>query len=329
MDASLFLCKPFQPSFDTVINAGIRYYHLPGNLFFRRYIGLYFTRYIQSQDKKFFRVCLIAQYRSHFQRAFYWYDETAKQYIPVMCDIYIAEKTRKLFENVYRTCRLAATNGSSPFTAPVIMSFQKEDKDDDIAREEGIEDAHLLLETARRMHQLMIEQFSTPDRVRNYALLMNEGAGKGKYSSQENDQFACVLELCDVDNESEASDMMSDADYVPSHPLTSQSHNTTNLNKTKKMTMTMEEKILQIEATPHVKECDIAQFPIRPTTQMYWKKPRISVRALLLLRSPRKLLCDSAFGAGPSFRLFFGYIFICSQITTRCVVSPLSDYIGR
>jgi hypothetical protein len=55
--------------------------------------------------------CFVAQNQTRFQRAFYWNDERGEQYIPLMCDCFIGKKSRKLFENVYRSCQRSAKNG--------------------------------------------------------------------------------------------------------------------------------------------------------------------------------------------------------------------------
>ena len=79
------------------------------------------------------------------------------------------------------------------------LSTEEEDVSDsdadDRRSEERLSLAQLLVETARSMHQLMLDQFSSQDRIQKYTDLLKEGAGKGKSAHQENLQFGPVLEL--------------------------------------------------------------------------------------------------------------------------------------
>ena len=221
-----------------------------------------------------FREFLISQYRIQFQRSFYWYDAKGQQCIPILSVCLIAKKTRKLFENVYRSCR--SKNSSISFNNRFDdEKKESEDVNEDVnddTNEEDMNDARLLIETARKMHQLMLEQFNTPDRVRNYSALLNEGAGNGKYTCQEKQQFDPVLQLFPCDSEGSENDYESisdDEEYKPNETLPP------NLKKS------MRQKIEEIESCPHLKQCEINEFPIRPATRMRWNKPRMAVNSLL------------------------------------------------
>lgn len=285
MGASVFLFKPFQPNFDTIINGGRRYSKLPGNVFFRQYIRLHFIHYMNSQDKMLFREELIEEYRTQFQRAFYWYDEQCHQYIPVLSVIIIAKKTRKVFENVYRYCRLSSVEVSrvsltKSFKCDIDSAESIEENDSDC-----MADAHLLVETARKMQQLLLEQFNTTDRIRNYTALLRDGAGHGKYALQEQKQFGSILELFSSDSQN-CEDTKADEDYcedISDCDISDDEYEPIRCLRSipKK---TMKEKIDEIESKPHVKESNIDRFPIRPATRMRWNKPRMMLNSLLLLR---------------------------------------------
>ena len=286
MDASLFLCKPYQPNFDTIINGGRRYSNLPGNVFFRQYVRLHFLHYMKSDDKMLFREALISEYRTQFHRSFYWYDEVRNHYIPVLSVCIIAKKTRKLFENVYRYCRLSHPNIDC-------LSFKKSFEEDADSAEspcknqsDCITDAHLLVEMAQKMHQLLLEQFNTPDRIRNYTALLREGCGHGKYALQEQQQFGFVLDLFPSDSpNANSTDTMEKDDDDDSYEWSMSDEDYTTVPRLRSTRQkTMKEQVDEIESKPHVKETDIDQFPRRPATRMRWNKPRLMLNSLLLLK---------------------------------------------
>lgn len=233
---------------------------------------------MNSKDKMLFREALIDEYRTQFHRAFYWHVDN--QFIPVLSVCVIAKKTRKLFENVYRYCRVSARDMASLKATP-----WKSDDDSAESTEERatdcMSDAHLLIETARKMQQLLIDQFNKPERIRNYTALLREGVGHGKYSTQEQNQFGPLLDLfpCNCDD-SDFNDVEDDDNYEST--FSSEDDNVKAVQSPLKKTM--KEAIDDIESKPHVKVTDIDEFPTRPATRIRWNRPRMTLNTLLLLR---------------------------------------------
>lgn len=100
MDPSLLMLKPYQDSFDTLLNPGRRYKKAKGNQFFYQYIRLHINRYPHATNKFLFRKQILHDFVVLFQRGLYWFDCEEDVFIPVLSFGLAARCSRKIFENI-------------------------------------------------------------------------------------------------------------------------------------------------------------------------------------------------------------------------------------
>lgn len=117
------------------------------------------------------------------------------------------------------------------------------------------DDALLLLQNARKMHQLMLARFSSPDRVRQYTDILKQGVGEGVYASHEKKVFQPIIDLfpTSMDIECNLTDNESDDDDDPTYSV----HNNTPNRKKR----SMKEIVQELQNNASIAYQAVDQFP--------------------------------------------------------------------
>ena len=183
----MLLLKPFQPDFDSLLNPGRQYKNSSGTLFLYQFIRLHISQYPHSLDKFQFRVKNLSTYMRTYQRGLYWRDEEESQFIPILSISLAARCSRKIFENIQ-----ASVYRHLPLHRFILNKKARTIKTE---KKKLKEDAYLLLSNARKMHQMMLAQFCSPERVEKYTEILKSGVGQGVYACQEKAAFEPIVEL--------------------------------------------------------------------------------------------------------------------------------------
>ena len=271
MDPTCITLKPYQSSFDTLLNPGRRYKNSPGTIFFYQYVRLHINQYPLCADKFSFRKDLLTRYLVNFQRGFYWYDHDNDSFIPILSLALAARCSRKIFENIQGSVYRNLPN-QSYIAAKEKTLKKKKNKSSSIH-----EDAMLLLSNARKMHHMMLSQFCSTDRIEQYTQILKGGIGSGIYAQQEKAVYDPIIQLFpgflennnDVDEEED--DLYSDPMFTTS-PTKKQSKKT------------MKSIVQEMESDDMISYGTVDQFPMHKNN-IRWSRPRIPLNTKCFIMS--------------------------------------------
>ena len=285
------LFKPCQPSFDVVINPGRRWKQLKGTAFFRSYIRLHIHLYREAPDRSQFRMDLVKRYMELYHRFFYWYHSDGRIYIPAVSLIFVATKTKKIFDFLLfqhkqkkATLSVLGSQGSLDddidpnAEASSLLSSFYDDDDNDTEFQQCRSDAILLLENARRMRELLSEQFSSPERVSLYSKIMAEGVGQGIYATQEKEAYAPLFQLF-TEHDQSMQEFQEDEKWYDED----EEYSGTKTIVTKTKSLSMQQKLKELDSIEHQKITQSDFFPMRTNNKSRWCSPRLSMGSTVIL----------------------------------------------
>ena len=313
MEPVTLAMKPYQADFDTLLNPGRRFKNSPGTQFFYQYIRLQINQYPHALDKFSFRKEVLLTYLVSFQRGFYWFDKENNDFVPILSIGLAARCSRKIFENiqasVYRQLPLFSpqSNVVDNCTRKHISSKKRSSRHDD---------AILLLQNAKKMHQLFQAQFCSKDRVTQYTEILKMGVGTGKYAMQEKNAFQSIVDMFPdiVENPEDDEDYESDEDYLLS---------TKPPPKKKAMKDTVEE----LESRHDLTYVEISRFPIPKTTNNRFCRARVPLNTeCFLLSKSRKVYVklSQVLRSNPNFSELI-YIFKSPPNISPCYYTRISE----
>lgn len=140
--------------------------------------------------------------------------------------------------------------------------------------DEDREDAKLLIENAKKMHQLMMEQFSSPDQVKAYSTLFRPGVGK--YATQEQNVYAPMIHLCvEVDEDIASCGNQSDDDETYMSKQLQYKYVTSSPKKS------MKEKLDELTSQPHETHSTMELYPPRGCGSYRHARPRLPLNIFI------------------------------------------------